>query len=144
MKCKECKCCEKGWFASKPNDYVCIGVKHPFIINDINVECTEYEIKRSNTATIEDAVNHFKYGISHDIFSEPVISYAKLAIEALEKEIEDEEEGHWILLDECSNEGVYCSKCHKKVYKKDYANQKLNSKFCPNCGKRMNGELRVL
>lgn len=33
--------------------------------------------------TKADAIAHFKYGITHDIFSEPVISYAKLAIEAL-------------------------------------------------------------
>lgn len=45
--------------------------------------------------------------------------------------------GEWFLLDDCANEGVYCSVCHKKVYKRDYANQKLKSKFCPNCGARM-------
>ena len=28
---------------------------------------------------------HFKYGISHDIFSEPVTTYARMSIEALEK-----------------------------------------------------------
>ena len=28
----------------------------------------------------------------------------------------------------------YCSVCCKKVYKTDYANQKLKSKYCPNCG----------
>lgn len=42
--------------------------------------------------------------------------------------------GQWFLLDECSNSGVYCSICGKKVYKEDYANQKIKSKFCPNCG----------
>ena len=42
--------------------------------------------------------------------------------------------GSWFLLDECANEGVYCSVCCKKVYKKDYANQKIKSKYCPNCG----------
>lgn len=42
--------------------------------------------------------------------------------------------GHWVALDECANEGVYCSVCHKKVYKLNYANQKLESKYCPNCG----------
>lgn len=47
--------------------------------------------------------------------------------------------GRWVLLDECYNEGVYCSACHKKVYKKCYANQKIKSKFCPNCGARMDG-----
>lgn len=48
--------------------------------------------------------------------------------------------GDWVLLDECSNEGVYCSVCHKKVYKACYANQKIKSKFCPNCGARMDKE----
>ena len=42
--------------------------------------------------------------------------------------------GSWFLLDECSNAGVYCSVCNKKVYKTDYANQKIKSKYCPNCG----------
>ena len=45
--------------------------------------------------------------------------------------------GRWHLLDECSNEGVYCSVCHKKVYRKDYANQKVKSNYCPNCGADM-------
>lgn len=36
---------------------------------------------------IQQAINHYKYGISHDIFSEPVINYAKLSIDALEKQI---------------------------------------------------------
>ena len=50
--------------------------------------------------------------------------------------------GSWFLLDECANAGVYCSICHKKVYKTDYANQKIKSKYCPNCGAIMdlNGE----
>ena len=46
----------------------------------------------------------------------------------------------WFLLNECSNEGVYCSKCKKKVYRSDYANQKVKSKYCPNCGARMDGD----
>lgn len=45
--------------------------------------------------------------------------------------------GHWIPLKDCANKGVYCSVCNKKVYKVDYANQKLKSKFCPNCGAKM-------
>ena len=47
MKCKDCASCKKGWFKSSPDEYVCIGVKNPFVINDINVECTEYPEKRS-------------------------------------------------------------------------------------------------
>lgn len=34
----------------------------------------------------DDAINHFKYGITHGIFREPVTSYAKLAIKALEEQ----------------------------------------------------------
>ena len=53
--------------------------------------------------------------------------------------------GIWISLTDCSNAGVYCSVCHKKVYKEDYAicnrKNKLRSDYCPNCGTKMNGEL---
>ena len=35
----------------------------------------------------EEAIDHYKYGISHDIFAEPVTTYAQLSIEALEKQI---------------------------------------------------------
>ena len=55
-------------------------------------------------------------------------------------DVEEVKHGEWFLLDDCANEGVYCSVCHKKVYKKDYANQKLKSPRCPNCGAKMDGE----
>lgn len=35
---------------------------------------------------VKQAISHFEYGVSHDIFSEPVTTYAKLVIEALKKE----------------------------------------------------------
>lgn len=38
-----------------------------------------------DSAFIDEAINHFKYGISHDIFNEKVANYASLAIAALEK-----------------------------------------------------------
>ena len=47
--------------------------------------------------------------------------------------------GRWVVLDECANSGVYCSVCHKKVYKEEYANQKLKANYCPNCGAKMEG-----
>lgn len=51
--------------------------------------------------------------------------------------------GQWISLTKCSNAGVYCSICHKKVYKEDYAwcnrKNKLRSSYCPNCGAKMDG-----
>ena len=49
--------------------------------------------------------------------------------------------GRWISLTECANAGVYCSVCHKKVYKEDYAwcnrKNKLRSDYCPHCGAKM-------
>ena len=47
--------------------------------------------------------------------------------------------GHWYILDECSNEGVYCSECHKKVFKYNFSNTMKwkNFKYCPNCGIKM-------
>lgn len=52
-----------------------------------------------------------------------------------------QESGHWVTLTDCSNEGVYCSVCHKKVYRNDYAlcnrKNKLRSDYCPHCGAKM-------
>ena len=48
MKCKDCIACRKGYFPSRPNDYICIGVKNPFVITDIKSDCTEYP-ERNNT-----------------------------------------------------------------------------------------------
>ena len=52
--------------------------------------------------------------------------------------------GQWVSLTDCSNAGVYCSVCHKKVWKEDYAwcnrRNKLRSNYCPNCGADMRGE----
>ena len=52
--------------------------------------------------------------------------------------------GYWISLTDCANAGVYCSVCHKKVYKEDYAycsrKNKLRSSYCPHCGAKMDLE----
>jgi hypothetical protein len=51
--------------------------------------------------------------------------------------------GHWVLLDECSNSGYYCSYCYKKLVKEGWSNTVKKIKYCPNCGSRMkmeNGE----
>ena len=57
-----------------------------------------------------------------------------------DKTIENKKTGKWVEFSDCSNEGVYCSVCHKKVYKKNYSNtMKIRSPFCPNCGSIMDG-----
>lgn len=47
--------------------------------------------------------------------------------------------GEWILLDECSNSGYYCSKCRKKLVKEGWSNTVKIINFCPNCGSDMRG-----
>ena len=49
--------------------------------------------------------------------------------------------GYWVSLTDCANAGIYCSVCHKKIYKEDYARcnrkNKLRSDYCPHCGAKM-------
>ena len=58
MKCKFCDSCKKGYFKSKPNSYVCTGVKEPFIINDIEQECTEYKSPKTTYDKVKEINNH--------------------------------------------------------------------------------------
>lgn len=55
-------------------------------------------------------------------------------------DVQEIRHGKWEFIDECANEGVYCSNCHKKVYRAQYANQKVKSNYCPNCGAKMDKE----
>lgn len=49
--------------------------------------------------------------------------------------------GRWVPLTDCSNDGIYCSACHKKVYRAEYSNtMKMHSPYCPNCGAKMDEE----
>ena len=49
MKCKDCWCCYRGWFPSSPDAYVCIGVKVPFVVDNVDHECTEYPERREDS-----------------------------------------------------------------------------------------------
>lgn len=46
--------------------------------------------------------------------------------------------GHWIYLQYCANEGVYCSECHTKMFDR-YPMKKKLSQFCGHCGAKMEG-----
>ena len=55
-----------------------------------NVAMDELEIRLGvKTKRIEEAIGYFKYGISHDIFSEEMIKIAEISIEALERTKDD-------------------------------------------------------
>lgn len=45
-------------------------------------------------------------------------------------------EGHWIVLEFCANEGIYCSKCHMKIFDRTTKPKKKLSQYCPHCGSR--------
>lgn len=53
------------------------------------------------------------------------------------EEIKQPKTGQWVLLDECSNSGYYCSKCHKKLVKEGWSDTVKKIKYCPNCGAKM-------
>lgn len=65
----------------------------------------------------------------------------KIADHLISNGITVQECGYWVSLTDCANAGVYCSVCHKKVYKEDYAwcnrKNKLRSDYCPHCGAKM-------
>ena len=52
---------------------------------------------------------------------------------------QNENIGHWVVLKNCSNDGVYCSECQTKIFDR-YPMKKKYSYFCPHCGARMEGQ----
>lgn len=62
----------------------------------------------------------------------------KLADDLIENGVEIRKFGFWLRLDDCANDGIYCSVCRKKVYKSGYSHTMAAvSKYCPNCGTKM-------
>ena len=93
----------------------------------------EVREKAKKEITIENAINYFKYGISHDIFSESVITYAKMAIEALEDKVNNpQKQGKWKLHDDGSGTCDQCNFRQKNVW--DYDN---HQRYCGVCGAEM-------
>lgn len=87
---------------------------------------------------IEAAINHYKYGISHDIFAEPVTTYARLSIEALEKQIPKKVVSY--SYDESDH--VYCPCCHECIGSNDMIYEDFYCRgfapmYCQECGQAM-------
>ena len=54
VKCRNCTALRKGYFPLAPNSYVCTGVPEPFVVTDIDRECTEYlEYSEKTPAELE-------------------------------------------------------------------------------------------
>ena len=62
-----------------------------------------------------------------------------LAVLKEQKEVEPKT-GHWIWLQNCANEGVYCSECHTKMFDR-YPMKKKLSQFCGHCGAKMDDQV---
>lgn len=76
-------------------DGVCNGTKERDVCdcNGDRINCSFYpEIREEakKEITIQDAIGYYKYGINCDIFKEPVTTYARMAVEALEKQLKEE------------------------------------------------------
>ena len=46
-------------------------------------------------------------------------------------------DGHWIVLENCSNSGIYCSECMAKIFDFTHKPKDKISQFCPHCGAKM-------
>lgn len=92
------------------------------------------EIMRDNPSTFW-ASHQMADGVKN---AERRIAALDIALSALlpvsREQVDKVWRGEWMALDECSNEGVYCKRCKKKVYRIEYANEKMRSPFCPACG----------
>ena len=98
------------------------------------------------------AIEHFHYGITHDIFSEPVTTYARLAVEALREQAErskgcsfcDEESGeHDYMNGLQSIDGtkyLVLETSEWDDYYDCYNDVRIPVKYCPMCGKRLEVE----
>lgn len=88
--------------------------------------------------TREEAIKSLKNIVEYWTYKPTEVEAAKMAIAALRpvsrERVEKVWRGEWMALDESSNEGVYCKRCKKKVYRIEYANEKMRSPFCPACG----------
>lgn len=67
IKCKDCSSCHKGYFKSQSDEYICIGVKEPFVIsNYTDAGCTVYKDKKDSTV-INDGVYMELFAIKNGI-----------------------------------------------------------------------------
>ena len=55
---------------------------------------------------MEEAITHFRHGITHDLFSEPVATYARLAVEALESQMDTDHTEDEYITDMLLDNGV--------------------------------------
>ena len=84
---------------------------------------------------LETIKQFFGYGLPST--AEMFDSYYGILNDAIAMLKEQEaKEGHWIVLEFCANEGIYCSKCMNKIFDRSTKPKKKLSNYCPNCGSK--------
>jgi hypothetical protein len=94
---------------------------------------------------IERAVAHYRYGITHDIFSEPVTTYAKLAVEALREQAERSKGCEFCCYTEYPDEKLYPKEGYafyagfsKQVDVDAFDEGEVEKiSYCPMCGRKL-------
>ena len=61
---------------------------------------------------------------------------------SLLKEQNRSKHGHWVVLKDCSNAGVYCSECNTKMFDMFPMKKKL-SQYCGHCGAHNDLQMEV-
>lgn len=103
---------------------------------------TNEEAREVINREIDKAIDDETY-MTDEVYDALCVASKSIALQILESQpCEDCIKGKWIILDECANEGVYCSECHKKVFKLEFSPTMKwrNFKYCPNCGAKMEGD----
>lgn len=139
---------KSDWFESSDdyNDFVFAVCNLPSVTPKSEYSWKEIKIKFecddciSRQAVIQKINN--KLNPCTDMFKCLEMSEIKEDVENLPSVKPTRPKGKWIVLDECANEGVYCSKCHKTVFKLEFNHTMKwrNFKYCPNCGAEMEVE----
>ena len=63
-------------------------------------------------------------------------------IAELAKQQNRSKHGHWVVLENCSNAGVYCSECNTKMFDR-YPMKKKLSEYCGHCGSHNDLQVEV-
>ena len=85
----------------------------------------------------EKVINDLQDAVNDDWMWQHADYYAKAMENAITLLKEPKaKKGHWIVLEFCANEGIYCSECHMKIFDRTTKPKKKLSQYCPHCGSR--------
>lgn len=82
---------------------------------------------------LETIKQFFGYGLPST--AEMFDSYYGILNDAIAM-LKEPEDGHWIVLEYCANEGIYCSECHMKIFDRTTKPKSKLSQYCPHCGSK--------